>query len=364
MAGASVKKKKGDSWQFQHVTSWLQEPTPQGRWLLTGLLPAGSIGWISGPRKVAFKTWMAFLLNMSVASGKAFGPHITPPEPANVWMIEDEGTTPDTKSRFRKIEKGAFGHDFWQSDLYNGRFFWTHHQRIKLDNPAHVRRIIQTTKDNDIKLITLDALTYAHRLDENKSADMRIVADAIMDIRAQTGATFLGIRHTGKQSQREPEDIDLGNRGASVLDDLYDFHLALRRDKTSNDLWMKARYRDHAEKLFNVWWQIQSCDEEWHDPDKIEACADDSCAHRCSKLICDHTATLQLSVRGENDEATRTFEKKVKPFAQPGQVYSFGQLADLLGEGRTKAATRRAEWLKLGLIKEPKDSKKKGWMLA
>lgn len=302
-------------------------------------------------------------MNFAVASGKPVGDLIVPPYPAKTWIIEEEGTGIDTKSRQRKIQKGMFGEDFWQTDMFNGNLFWTHHQRIKLDNPKHVREIIRRAKEHEIKLITIDAMTYAHNLDENKAVDMRIVADALQDIRAETGATILGIRHTGKQSQREPEDIDIGNRGHSVLEDLYDFHFALRRDK-SNDLWMQARYRDHAPKMFNVWWQIESCDEEFHDEERIETCKTGTCAHRCSRIECDHTAVLTINERGADDETVRAFNKNVRPYVQPGQIYTFGQLQDLLKTSRGNVSKRMTEWMTLGLIKEPTNTTKKGWMLV
>lgn len=349
--------------QLHNLVDWQRIPTKSGRWLLDGLVPAGAIGWISGKPKQTFKTWMAMLLNMSVASGIPYGKLLLPDEPEPVWFIEEEGSEPDTKSRIRKVQLGNFGHDFWQADPYDGRFFWSHRRRTKLDQPQQVKQIIRTIKANGIKMVTFDAITYMHDGDENKTDDMRKIADAAMEIRAATDATIIGIRHQNKSSQREKEDIDLGARGSSVLNDVYDFHFGLRRDPKTDALTMITRYRDHPESAFNVWWQIQTCDIERHKPWEREDCEKGTCGHTCSLFTCTHQAQLVMSERGEDEAEVDIFTRQVKGKVACGEPFTFAYLKQLLNIGGVEASQHRNRWLEMGLIVESPNSKKKGWIV-
>lgn len=215
---------------------------------------------VSGPRKVAMKTWFAFDLSLSIATGHvpAGAVHKISHEGKRVLTLEEEGTGHDTRSRILKLMKGRGLAPDVESDavkrLAQNYRFW-HHPRCKLDNIHWVNYLRDYIQGEGISLLVLDAITYMTSGDENKKQDMAPVNDALFSFR-QAGATVLYLVHTNKQAQREDADPDLDVRGSSVLLDAYDAHYALRKHGDNDFISLLARYRDFEEMRYRVNWDF------------------------------------------------------------------------------------------------------------
>jgi len=254
MAGPPVKLKP------PRLLDWLGAETPDPSWLVDGLVPAGSLDMVSGPRKAAGKTLFAMHLSAAIAAGvPAFGTIKTAADGVPVLFMEEEGASPETRKRVLGILRGlgmdpktGAGSDALRRLEANFRF--EHHPRVKLDNPFWVAALCGAVKEYGIKLVVLDAITYMISGDENAKRDMSAVNDALFAMR-QCGAGVLYLVHTNKQAQREDADPDLDVRGSSVLLDAYDAHFALRRRRGSS-VSLLARYRDFEEKRYRVGWDF------------------------------------------------------------------------------------------------------------
>jgi hypothetical protein len=215
---------------------------------------------VSGPRKVALKTWFAFDTSLSIATGFAPGSsiHTIPHQGKRVLTLEEEGTGHDTRSRILKLLKGRGltpGQDHEALVRLAKNYKFWHHPRCKLDNIHWVNYLRDYINGEGIDLLVLDAITYMTSGDENKKQDMAPVNDALFSFR-QAGATCMYLVHTNKQAQRADADPDLDVRGSSVLLDGYDVHYALRRhaDAYVN---LMARYRDFEETNYRVYWDFK-----------------------------------------------------------------------------------------------------------
>lgn len=244
------------------LTEWLVREPPEPKWLLENFLPEQSLAMCSGPRKVAHKTWFAIEAALAVAIGKTLEKPMVKAEHdgKRVLFIEEEGTGHDTRSRFFKLLKShgidpRTGQGQEAMEKLDKNFLFMHHPRVKLDNPNWVAILRNFVKENEVKLIVLDAITYMTSGDENKKQDMAPVNDALFAFR-QLGASVLYLVHTNKAAQREDADPDLDVRGSSVLLDAYDVHFALRRN-AKEYINLLARYRDFEEQRFRVTWTFQ-----------------------------------------------------------------------------------------------------------
>lgn len=359
-----AEETKYNPWLPLDVIKWQRTTPPDTPWLMRGLTPAASIVWVSGPPKKGFKTWWAFVHAQALASGISYGEFIKPVERMPVLFIEREGTTPGNMSRMRKVQLGCFNVDPLKADPYDGNLGWMDKLRLKLDNPGHVKKLVELIKEHGYKLVILDAVTLMHGGDENSKQDMQRVVDAAIQIK-EAGATVMGLCHVNKESRKIEHDIDLDLRGSSVMIDCYDAHMALRRDKETDQLWMKVRYREHRERVFNLWWEVDECPEaqfEAHDIGRLggnKACQQRRCNHYCALLKCNHKAKLIMKKYGARENQEALFKQKVAPKFQRGVVYTHNELRLALGKGFTasRVSELRSKWLEQGLIEIPPNGK-------
>jgi hypothetical protein len=347
-------------WRIWQMNEWwrTQAVKPRPRWLLQGLLPAESICWVSGPPKKGFKTWTTFAMAQALASGRPYK-FFRPLQPVPVLIVEEEGNTIDTLSRWRKVELGCFGVDGWNENMYDDRLHWLHHSMMKVDDPAHIRMVGEYVVEHGIKVVVLDALTKMVMGDENSFRDARAVCDNV-DYLRNLGCTVIGIRHISKDFSRPDTDVDdpdIGMRGHSVYRDVYDVHMAMLRNPRVDRILMETRYRDHPWAEYNLRWSIENCPEDEHDPINVTACERRECDHACSLLTCMHKATLNMTRRGKDDEIVELFEAKIRGKFRVGVINTMTDMQQALGGKKkwpvTKALEVRAKMLDADLIMSP-----------
>src|SRR3990167_3935531 len=141
---------------------WLGQPDPKIVWLVKGLVPASSLCMLSGPRKRAYKTYLAMLIALIHAFGFKWW-EWTAEEPGNVLFLEEESTQGENKRRFRNLMDGIG----LTGVKPKGEIFFQLHSRFKLDDPKMVFDLIKFVKTNHVNLVILDAITYMQRGNPN-----------------------------------------------------------------------------------------------------------------------------------------------------------------------------------------------------
>lgn len=98
----------------------LVKDLPPPQWLVRDVLTQGAVGFIAGQPK-SFKSWVAFDLALSVASGQPFLNHFPIQRPGPVLYIQEEDSGPMVKSRLGKVWPGKLGDKLTVKD---GEVMW------------------------------------------------------------------------------------------------------------------------------------------------------------------------------------------------------------------------------------------------
>lgn len=244
-------------WRVPSLYEWRREARKAPRWIIPGFIPHAGIVLMSGQQKLAYKTWTADLIALSLASGKEIGP-FRPLEAGNVLYIQEEGTTSGTEMRMAGLIK-----TYGIPEEAEKRIFYAHHHMVKLDDEQWQRTIVAACQAWNVKLCILDALTYLHNADENKNSEMQKVIETIQLLR-KYGVSSLALAHLDKdRGSRKKCDPDLQVRGGAIVVNAYDIHLALRRaDRSQAHIDLTVRGREQEERRYVFTWDIDDHNEE------------------------------------------------------------------------------------------------------
>jgi hypothetical protein len=272
------------------TSDFLNEPLKGGKWLIPKLVPAESIGWISGLPKQGFKTWLAWQLAGMITGRTAYvsekgGEWRRPPLGGKVLVFEDEGSHLASKERVNKVALGLGARwdvtKFWlplpegmDADDPDRPYDWrtkvnqsdpigkgiddnliiSHGDSVKLDIPERRDRVLELCKEHKPVLVIFDPWTYALSGDENEKKDVAVGVDAVKAIR-KLGIAVLALVHLKKDSG-DSDDIDKDMRGHTILRDTYDVHLGCRRPKDRDIITLTARMRDGKRQKYEMFWRI------------------------------------------------------------------------------------------------------------
>ncbi len=307
----------------QPVYKWITETPDDPPWLVPKLIPVEAVVRVSGPRKRGRKSYLMGVISTLLATGLKLG-EIKPIQAEPVLYVQEEGPRGMTRDRLEKTWRGlglkpdaTLLKDFW----------WAHRTGIKIDNKLHVQKLREFLRATGVKMVVLDAITYMHNGDENSNRDMGRVVDGINDIRSD-GVTVVYIAHT-KKAIGEGADIDNEARGASIMSDGYDAHLALRLDPVTRALVLHTRFRDAEEASYRLGWTFDA-----------------------------DSAKLKFTLRTENSYLYEVVDLLVEEGGMiPGEKYSFTHFRQLVGMDLGPAMSLRAKLLESGLIERPRDGK-------
>jgi RecA-family ATPase len=241
-----------DSWAPPLLDDYLEAVDDVPEWLLIDMLPADSNILVSGKAKRAYKSWLAFLTALAVASGKEIPPLI----PANkaglpVLVLEAEGGRAQTKNRWKWLKK-SYGFENARLPIY----FVHREASLYLDDIRWVERVRRFIVAKGIKLVIADPLAMFSKGDENNVRDAVKLMNAFVQFREQ-GASCMFLHHLRKTDKDWEADIDEEIRGSSAFAGFYDTHFALRnRGATLDYNELTIRSKDDAEKKYEVRWFI------------------------------------------------------------------------------------------------------------
>jgi hypothetical protein len=230
------------------------DPSPE--WLVEDLILSDAAVLMSGAPTRSFKSWLAFQLALTVATGKPQG-QLRPGKElegvgAGVLILEFEGPRKSTRNRFRMLENS---NNMRVDDVEN--LWFSHREERYLDDPQDIEDITRFVARNNIKLVILDTFAKCSRGDENSAKDTSRTMHGLDKLR-NAGAACVYIHHTRKPPMNAAtQDVDDEIRGSSALAGFYDVHLALRRRREEQaHIDLTVRSNEAEEKYFTVQWHI------------------------------------------------------------------------------------------------------------
>lgn len=225
-------------------------------WLIDGILPRGSVGFIAGKRG-DFKTFMALVMAFCLATGKPlFNKFVT--EKIKVLYIDEENGLTLLKDRSEMIKKGLdLGDD---NDVAYLSF-----QNFKIEKEewrAKLESFIQEWKPG---VIIIDSLRRVTNLDENAASEVSVLfTDIVRPLTEKYGLTWVFLHHlrkgmTGRNVSDELDEM----RGSSDFPNYADVVMALKRNRGSNDSFvfkqLKCRYgQEMPAQLIQLTWEQNS----------------------------------------------------------------------------------------------------------
>ena len=210
---------------------WVDAPSKQQLWLVPGLVPEAGLTLISGPAKLAYKTFKALAISIGIANNVP-GIGFKPNKSGKVLFIEEEGAESDLKKRIKSISLGL------NTSYQKAPIIWAYKKRVKLDKKDDrlaLYKYLDAHKDTDspILAVVFDTLARVFGGDENNAQDINEAVETITGIQDR-GAAVILLAHLTK-NWRKINDIDNQIRGSGAIPGSYDCHIAIRPDPVEDD---------------------------------------------------------------------------------------------------------------------------------
>lgn len=199
----------------------LEEQRP--RWLVQELWGDSSVGVIGGAPKCS-KTWLGLDLALSVASGTAcLGRYAVPqPGPVLVYLAEDALPTVRQRvagmARHRGLELAAVEIHVITAPT------------LRLDREPQQKRLFETARRLQPRLLLLDPLVRLHGLDENHAGEVAGLLAYFRSLQRELQVSVILVHHTRKNTAAGVA-AGQGLRGSSDIHAFGDSNLYLRRHK-------------------------------------------------------------------------------------------------------------------------------------
>jgi hypothetical protein len=188
-------------WRSVTWSTFRDTAPPAHRWLIDGLLPAGSLCFIAGPPKRG-KTWLGISIALSIALGLPFAGEHQVPTPQHVLYVALEGSQTGLRTRIGALARGA-GADPDGQEL--DRLHMLYRPRpFDLAELATSDWLLEEAIDLDARLIFVDVLRAAARFKENVAEEFTRVRDHLEPLLADERTVGL-LHHFGKLSETQKE---------------------------------------------------------------------------------------------------------------------------------------------------------------
>lgn len=241
--------------KFTSIELWVQDAlaAPDAPFLIKDVLPRAGLVFLSGEPKVARKTWLAFGLAMSMASGKRWS-EFEPTGRYKVAYLALEGGAKPTAGRFPMLEAGS---NITLEDCA-GHFFMLHGERVNLDLPGDISELLRFVKENEISCIFIDTLSAAFLEDENGAEAVKKMLNKLHHFR-DMGCAVVVVHHVVKSNSARGGAVNPGMdlRGSSALAGAFDSILAVYEFPVEGEIgkWLFVRGKDVEDFAFKLEWK-------------------------------------------------------------------------------------------------------------
>lgn len=170
----------------------VSEDIPEIPWLIEGLLPEGSLG--SHIADVGSgKTWLAYDMALSVASGAPMWGHFAVNRPGAVLLLDEESGRAEVSRRLSMLARGR-GLDVGQAlPIYAYC-----HAGFRVDEPDTVGPLREKLAELKPVLLILDSLVRFHSQDENSASGMAKVTAGLRALSQELGCAIWSLHHPRK----------------------------------------------------------------------------------------------------------------------------------------------------------------------
>jgi hypothetical protein len=192
-------------------------------WLVDGLIPMQSIGFLHGYGGLG-KSWATLDLAIEIGRGGGKWLHEFPTNKGSVLYIDEESNPALLRYRYNKLLNGKG----LTPDKVNVNFVSL--QGLKLDDLNCVDAFKGLLVELHPSLVIYDPFVSCHSSNENSSGDMAKIRGVLKSLSSDCACSFLFIDHENKPSMTL-QTAAQRQRGSSEKDALADYKLGLSKDE-------------------------------------------------------------------------------------------------------------------------------------
>jgi replicative DNA helicase len=205
---------------YETATAVIGRAIPGTPWIVDRLIAEGDVTLLSGRGGIG-KSWLALSLAVAVASGRSAFGHFALTRRARVGFLDLESRPWEIDARVSRLIGGAELQEL--DDLILIR------ERLRLDRPAEVRRLMNVIESERLELLVVDSLRRMVSGDTNKGEVTSALFVEVLDpIRLETGCGFVIVSHTRKRTGETDLDApDEAMAGSADLRNMADAHIGV-----------------------------------------------------------------------------------------------------------------------------------------
>lgn len=232
------------------LEDFLKSEGDRTTWLVRGMLKEGGYTLVSGPPKLANKSFLTERIALLLATGKS-EENIRITKQSKVLVVQEEGPKADAQVRLVAQCTGLGikpeqTHDF---------FFMVHMSGLRLFLDAHRNAIEAWCDENKPSVVILDPWSKVGPDDENDASASLTCLQTVASLQRR-GISVVIVCHTRKLSATTKYDIDQDVRGSSALTGAYDTHVALRRASEEEPLACHIRNKNAPQTNWWLTWDL------------------------------------------------------------------------------------------------------------
>jgi hypothetical protein len=200
----------------------LAEPDDTRRWLVESIWARGGVGIIGGAPKCC-KSWLGLDLALSVASGTPCLDRFEVPHPGPVLLYMAEDSAVAVRERLCGLCR--------RRDLELGQqpIGVITAPSIRLDLERDRRRLDQTVRRHQPRLLLLDPFVRLHRVNENDAGEVSALLGYLRELQRRHDLAVVVVHHARKNGAHGPGGQSL--RGSGDFFAWVDSALSLRRQR-------------------------------------------------------------------------------------------------------------------------------------
>jgi hypothetical protein len=282
-------------------------------------------------REKTGKSWYVYGMALSLATGRLFMNEFRPNAAfQRVLIVSPEGGIGLVKERM-----WAMASDFSEEELQRANdnllYLDLSTSSINFNNSSHLLQIKELVQKHNISSIIFDPLIEFAGVDENDNAEMSRILTSLRSLGVENRALFLVITHHNAKQGGEA-------RGASSILGKYDFKVSMqRKTETASSVMLSFSSRNSIPIVSR----------------KMEICHDTDINGDTVEMFFEEY---------KDDGSVETTEETIRRIAfkfPTGKTLTTEEVNEIIGGRAETRVNTRNELVKLGVLKEVKNGKKK-----
>jgi RecA-family ATPase len=234
------------------LTEFLKEETDPVSWLIRGLWKKGGYTLVSGPPKLARKSFLVERMALCLAAYHEDG-GIVPTMRTRVLYIAEEGPRIDAQDRL-KAQCSNLG--LAPEDIAED-FYMLHLSGFRLFNEEHMAAILRWCDEYTPGAVILDPWSKVGPDDGDSTEASLICMQSVAELQRRRISVCI-VAHTKKLQSNIKLDIDQEVRGSNVLTGAYDTHVALRPLTEGISIPLTIRNKNAAQTEHTLFWTMET----------------------------------------------------------------------------------------------------------